>query len=221
MTPKNGCVFAPAGADCREVSSAQTGETVFISYDPGKMLSQAQSVSNGSLRELCFASDLIDPAIGALAQEMRRYFLSGRVEGEAYMEHLVSCIELRLIASMTGRSMSVGRENERISKHEFDAARAAIEDRLEGPISVTDLALYSGMATTRFAKAFRNTAGISVYQYILDRRIARATNLLVSQSDSLADIAYACGFSSQAHMTTVFGKKLGVTPGQYRPDSTG
>jgi AraC family transcriptional regulator len=32
----------------------------------------------------------------------------------------------------------------------------------------------------------------------------------------LADIAYACGFASQQHMTTVFSRHLGTTPARYR-----
>ncbi|MEM7710434.1 MAG: AraC family transcriptional regulator [Pseudomonadota bacterium] len=34
----------------------------------------------------------------------------------------------------------------------------------------------------------------------------------------LAEIAYACGFASQSHMTDVFREKLGVTPGRYRKE---
>ena len=44
--------------------------------------------------------------------------------------------------------------------------------------------------------------------------------LAVGERD-LADVAHACGFVSQSHMTDVFRKKLGVTPGRYRKEVRG
>ena len=42
------------------------------------------------------------------------------------------------------------------------------------------------------------------------------------QSDlSLAEIAYRCGFTHQEHMTRLFGRKLGMTPGAYRKELRG
>ncbi|MGF1524420.1 MAG: AraC family transcriptional regulator [Leptolyngbyaceae cyanobacterium] len=46
--------------------------------------------------------------------------------------------------------------------------------------------------------------------------MARAKQLLGDARWSIAAIAFECGFSSQSHMTTVFAKRLGVTPKQYQ-----
>lgn len=55
-----------------------------------------------------------------------------------------------------------------------------------------------------------------MHQFLLDKRVEQAAALLTNSSLSIAEIAYACGFSSQSHMTTVFGKRVGVPPAQYR-----
>jgi AraC-like DNA-binding protein len=47
-------------------------------------------------------------------------------------------------------------------------------------------------------------------------RIHRARELLSLTERPLAEIAYACGFSSQSHMTSWFRRKHGVTPKQFR-----
>ncbi|MEM8577270.1 MAG: AraC family transcriptional regulator, partial [Pseudomonadota bacterium] len=39
---------------------------------------------------------------------------------------------------------------------------------------------------------------------------------LVTTELSIAEIAYNCGFSSQAHLTTRFSEEFGVTPARYR-----
>jgi AraC family transcriptional regulator len=54
--------------------------------------------------------------------------------------------------------------------------------------------------------------GKSTHEFISDRRVAHARRLLRTGADDLAAIAQASGFSSHAHMTSVFRKRLGVTP---------
>jgi AraC family transcriptional regulator len=54
------------------------------------------------------------------------------------------------------------------------------------------------------------------HQYVIQRRILNAERLLAKDDIALADIAVACGFSSQAHFTLAFRKEVGVTPAEYR-----
>ena len=54
------------------------------------------------------------------------------------------------------------------------------------------------------------------HRYLLSRRIERARRLLAETNMSIAQIAYLCGFSSQAHLTIAFRKLSGHTPGGYR-----
>ncbi len=46
--------------------------------------------------------------------------------------------------------------------------------------------------------------------------MARAQELLAGTTAPISDIAYGCGFSSQAHMTTVSSNRIGTTPAKYR-----
>jgi transcriptional regulator GlxA family with amidase domain len=47
-------------------------------------------------------------------------------------------------------------------------------------------------------------------------RIERAMRLLRETHDAVADIAYACGFANQEHMTRLFRQYLGTTPAAWR-----
>ncbi|MFC0691602.1 helix-turn-helix domain-containing protein [Paraburkholderia humisilvae] len=46
--------------------------------------------------------------------------------------------------------------------------------------------------------------------------LRRAREMLAHELSSIAEVAYAVGFSSQAHMTSIFTRRLGVTPAQIR-----
>ena len=58
--------------------------------------------------------------------------------------------------------------------------------------------------------------GMTPHRYLLSRRIERARRLLAETNMSIAQIAYLCGFSSQAHLTIAFRRLVGHTPGGYR-----
>lgn len=90
---------------------------------------------------------------------------------------------------------------------------------LENPsmdLQITDLARLAGMSITAFARALKHTNGYTPYQFVMQKRLKVAQRQIRTTSDSLAQIAFVCGFSSQSHMTDVFRAKLGVTPGQLR-----
>ncbi|MBQ8310101.1 MAG: helix-turn-helix transcriptional regulator, partial [Clostridia bacterium] len=53
-------------------------------------------------------------------------------------------------------------------------------------------------------------------RYLLDVRIRQAKYLLAQSGKSLSEIAYECGFSSQAYFTEQFKRETYTTPGQYR-----
>jgi AraC family transcriptional regulator len=57
------------------------------------------------------------------------------------------------------------------------------------------------------------------HQYIIRRRIRRAMRLLARDELALADIALEVGCACQSHLTTLFRKHLGITPGTYRENA--
>jgi len=91
-----------------------------------------------------------------------------------------------------------------------------IEEHIDRDLRLSSLADIAGMSTYHFARRFHETVGLSPYSYILLRRVERAGSLLRNFAHRLVDVALACGFSSQAHMTTAFRRCHGMTPLQYR-----
>jgi AraC family transcriptional regulator len=76
------------------------------------------------------------------------------------------------------------------------------------------------MSVYHFARRFKETVGESPHAYVLSRRLARAQHMLRRRDSSLVDVAAACGFSSQAHLTTAFRNAFGATPNTYRRSCT-
>jgi AraC-like DNA-binding protein len=67
-----------------------------------------------------------------------------------------------------------------------------------------------------FALAFKKTLGLSPHAYVLQRRLEKASYLMLASDDSLSDIALACGMTDQAHLCKVFRQLTGQTPAAWR-----
>jgi AraC family transcriptional regulator len=95
-------------------------------------------------------------------------------------------------------------------------AKEAMEANLDKEIDIAQLAHECGLSTSRFARAFRQSTGCPPHRWLLQRRIERAQDLLLTSDKNLAEIARVCGFRDQSHLTRAFGQTVGTSPGLWR-----
>jgi AraC-like DNA-binding protein len=81
---------------------------------------------------------------------------------------------------------------------------------------VCDLSAVVQRSEAHFARAFKKTLGLSPHAYVLQRRLEKASYLMLASDDSLSDIALACGMTDQAHLCKVFRQLTGQTPAAWR-----
>ena len=82
--------------------------------------------------------------------------------------------------------------------------------------SLSGLAQAVGVHPVHLARSFRREYGVTVGEYARSLRLDWATAQLALPDCSLAEIAFAAGFSDQSHFTRAFRAYAGVTPGRYR-----
>jgi AraC-like DNA-binding protein len=82
--------------------------------------------------------------------------------------------------------------------------------------TVAELARECGLSSGYFARAFRQTTGVTPHQWLIRKRVERARQLLLGNGLELADIALVCGFVDQSHFSRVFAKLEGDSPGRWR-----
>jgi AraC family transcriptional regulator len=91
-----------------------------------------------------------------------------------------------------------------------------IHDNLHQDIKLADLAQLLSMSQFHFSHLFKQSIGISPYQYLFQQRVERAKQLLKQTERSITDIALACGFNSHSHLSKQFRQLTGMTPKAYR-----
>lgn len=92
----------------------------------------------------------------------------------------------------------------------------AIASSLHTRIPLGRLAHSCRLSTCHFARAFKKTYGNTAHQYVLERRIALARDLLSQSADSVSQIALTCGFSDQSSFSRTFAGMVGLPPAAWR-----
>lgn len=98
-------------------------------------------------------------------------------------------------------------------------ARRATEllaDNLSKEMSLKDIAAECGLSLAYFGRAFKTSFGTSPHSWRQGLRIERAKEMLRASQASLAEIAVACGFADQSHLSRVFVQHIRMTPGAWR-----
>jgi AraC family transcriptional regulator len=77
----------------------------------------------------------------------------------------------------------------------------------------------AGLSRFHFILAFKDSVGLSPYQYVLAERVHRARGLLSKSELSIADVALAVGFHDAIQLNRVFRKLVGITPTVFRRET--
>jgi len=91
-----------------------------------------------------------------------------------------------------------------------------MRSNIEEPLSIEELANLAGISRRQVERQFQTHIGVSPSRYYLDLRIAQARRLLTQSGESIANIAFACGFVSPTHFSHCYKDYFGIAPSQSR-----
>ncbi|WP_342359387.1 AraC family transcriptional regulator [Terrarubrum flagellatum] len=101
-----------------------------------------------------------------------------------------------------------------------DRARQFLDANATRVVASEELEDICGLDRYALARQFRARLGVSPYRYLTMRRLDRA-KAMMRTGDALAEIAFACGFADQSHMTRQFKQAFGLSPGKWRAIQAG
>lgn len=83
-------------------------------------------------------------------------------------------------------------------------------------LSLTEIADHFNVTNSYLSRVFREKAGVNYIDYVVEKRVRRATELLVETEDSIRDIVLRVGYIDLSSFTRKFTQVYGVSPGRYR-----
>jgi AraC-like DNA-binding protein len=91
-----------------------------------------------------------------------------------------------------------------------------IEANLDKSIELSNLAGAAGYSKFHFARAFKDSEGITPHGFVTQRRVERARTLVTETDVPISEIARVTGFSDQSHLARHFRQQLGISPSMAR-----
>ncbi|SAK64463.1 AraC family transcriptional regulator [Caballeronia glebae] len=157
-----------------------------------------------------------DPALERLGQALAVCKTEGAALGSVFIESMSLAIVSRLVARHFSTPVARGRELSALPQWRINRVSEFVDSHLAENISLADIASSTGLTRMHFAAQFRRATGMRPHEYLLQKRIERAQELLRASRHSVLDVALCCGFRSQAHFTTVFKRLVGATPKHWQ-----
>jgi AraC family transcriptional regulator len=211
--PAGSIQLSPAGSSVKCISDRQCGDFIALQVAP----TLAGSVLDGA--RLPADPNLYHPEALALGGLLQR-FVRHPIGRDPLLAETLTLALLRIIdEGLRARRADPPRRSPGLSAHQGSRVREYIDAHLHEKITLTRLSAATGLPLNSFARQFKQTFGVNAYAYVTQRRLERARYLILATHESLAEVAFATGFSSQAHMTACFSKHLGVAPGVLRRSS--
>lgn len=119
-------------------------------------------------------------------------------------------------SEMTGVVPSVQEDS---SENRMKKIDDFISCHLVNKFSLDEIATYSGMSRTYFCLFFKKHYGVSLTEFVNDKRIAAASSMLLQTDLAISDIAVQCGFPTVTYFNRMFRKQKGISPRTYRSGS--
>jgi AraC-like DNA-binding protein len=98
-------------------------------------------------------------------------------------------------------------------------ARRFIDDRFDQPIDLDAIAAEAHLSRFHFLRQFQREFQKTPHEYLQERRLERARQLLAAGNHSVTDVCFEVGFQSLGSFSTLFRRVVGQPPAVYRARS--
>jgi AraC family transcriptional regulator len=168
--------------------------------------------------ELRRVHKLADARLGALVAAVNAERVAGFPSGRLFLDSIEQALAVTLV-----NDYALRRPSPRIYRGGLTPARLRkvtemVNARMDGDLSLEDMAGAAGLSITHFSQMFRESTGQSPHQFVLRRRVERAQHMLRAAEIRVLDVAVACGFKTQQHFARVFRNVCGASPTEYRQE---
>lgn len=131
-------------------------------------------------------------------------------------------MQIAAIRSIYDVIMSICNEEKKsyIPDSRFSIISPAVEkitaEFSKNELTVAELAKICDISESYFRRLFEAKFGVSPKEYVIEKRIGYAKQLLETGEVSVSDTAFLCGYSETTHFSREFTKRVGVSPLEYK-----
>lgn len=195
---------------------SQESDFILLFLQPEHLMQVAHEWGTTDRIELLPQAAMSDPLIDQIGRSLAAELEANESGSRLFVESLTTALSVHLLRRYSTWQPSLQEPIGGLPQRKLQQAIAYIQAHLADDLSLMEIANQLDMSQYYFSHLFKQSIGVSPYQYILQQRIERAKFLLRTTALPVATIAQQVGFSTQSQLTVHFRKLTGTTPTHYR-----
>ena len=172
------------------------------------------------VEQLVWPQGGLDPVVHHLAQTLVPSLEGPDQTTKIFLDYVLHALNCHFVWTYGGVRGSARQFRGGLSSVQMRRATELLEAHLDGNIALRQVADACDLSVSHFARAFKKSFRTPPYRWLMERRVARARDLMTNSRLPLADIAIRCGFPDQSALNRSFKRVHGVTPGTWRRGAT-
>jgi len=140
---------------------------------------------------------------------------SGGLGRELTITSIETMIAVALLRNIPN-NQNLNPDSAALDRHSVERVKEYIHQHYQDNINLEQLAQVANYSTYHFIRYFKQATGKTPYDYCMEVKIEKAAELLRDKTLSVTEVCYTCGFTNPSHFSTVFKRKMGVTPSKYQ-----
>lgn len=169
-----------------------------------------------TVQGLTCAHDQEDAVLGHLARALAASLETSGPVNTLLIEQIGVAIGTHLARQYGNLRAADERVKGALSRACAARAKEMLLDCSRNGLSIADVARECNLSRGYFIRAFAKETGQTPYQWVLEKRTEQARALMDATDMTLSEIAASCGFADQSHLSRVFLRIVGMSPGAWR-----
>jgi AraC family transcriptional regulator len=166
--------------------------------------------------ELIQSHQVQDPLIESIQKALRLELKTNSDGCDIYAQTMGNALAIHLLTRYSTHKKPIKMYSGGLSPRDLKLMIEYINDNLDKHLDLDDLANIVQLSQYHFARAFKQSLGISPHQYVIQQRVELSKHLLKQGTVTINEISIECGFSNPSHFAKCFRQHIGVSPKQFR-----
>jgi AraC family transcriptional regulator len=158
----------------------------------------------------------VDGVVLGIGSVLRRVHATGGSLSDVAASMLAHRLAAQVLSRYAGVPVAAGPGPGTLPARSVDRVAEYVDSALHDQLTIDALARVASLSPFHFARAFRNSTGLTPYGFVTSRRMDRARHLLRTGGEPVDAVARAVGFSNISHFRRTFRRHAGCNPSALR-----
>lgn len=134
---------------------------------------------------------------------------------ELALQSISTQIALYLLRRIKHNMPDISERNDKSGRAEINRVTNFLQEEYKKEITLNELARIANLSPYHLIRVFKKQTGKTPLEYLIDIKINNAKRMIV-EGKNITEVCFLSGFNNHSYFSSVFKRKVSMTPSQYR-----